>query len=79
MCNGSFRDSCSSAYSGLKVIIPDKNYEQESSIIDKKRQFSEPMHIGEILPLVMRDIEKRMQRHHRVEVDIDITNYTTKK
>ncbi len=47
--------------------------------MDKKRRISEPMWISEVLPVVMRDIEKRMQRQHRVAIGIDITNYTIKE
>ncbi len=47
--------------------------------MDKKRRTSEPVLISEILPAVMRDIEKRMQRHHRVEAGIDIADYTIKE
>ncbi len=60
-----FRDSSPSANSGLKVGIPYEHSEQESSVVDKKRRTSEPVRIGEILPAVMRDIEKRMQEHKR--------------
>ncbi len=54
-----------SANSGLKVRIPYEHSEQGSSIVDKKRRTSEPVRIGEVLPVVMRDIEKRMQEHKR--------------
>ncbi|MFH1882846.1 MAG: hypothetical protein ABIL62_09075 [Planctomycetota bacterium] len=74
-----FRDSSPSANSGLKVSIPYEHDEQGSSIVDKKRRTSEPVRIGEILPAVMLDIEKRMQRHYRVEVGIDIADYTIKE
>jgi hypothetical protein len=60
-----FRDSSPSANSGLKVRIPYEHSEQGSSIVDKKRRTSEPVLIGEVLPVVMRDIEKRMQEHKR--------------
>ncbi len=60
-----FRDSSPSANSELKVRIPYEHSEQESSVVDKKRRTSEPVRIGEILPAVMRDIEKRMQEHKR--------------
>ena len=74
-----FRDSSPSANSGLKVRIPYEHSEQKSSVVDKKRRTSELVLIGEILPLVMRDIEKRMQRHHRVEVGINMADYTIKE
>ena len=45
----------------------------------QKRRISEPVRIGQIFPFVMRDIEKRVQRHHRVEVGIDIADYTIKE
>lgn len=60
-----FRDSSPSANSGLKVRIPYEHFEQESSVVDKKGRTSEPVRIGEILPAVMLDIEKRMQKHKR--------------
>jgi len=65
MCNdltSDFRDSSPSADSSLKVNIPYEYSEQRSSVVDKKLRTSEPMRIGEVLPAVMRDIEKRMQR-----------------
>ena len=31
----------------------------------QKRRTSEPVRIGEVLPVVMQDIEKRMQEHKR--------------
>ena len=74
-----FRDSSPSANSGLKVSIPYEHYEQGSSVVDKKRRTSEPVRIGQIFPFVMRDIEKRMQRHHRVEFGIDIADYIIKE
>jgi hypothetical protein len=60
-----FRDSSPSANSGLKVRIPYEHSEQGSSIVDKKRRTSEPVRIGDVLPVVMWDIEKRMQEHKR--------------
>ena len=60
-----FRDSSPSANSGLKVRIPYEHSEQESSVVDKKQRTSEPVRISEVLPVVMRDIEKRMQGHKR--------------
>jgi hypothetical protein len=74
-----FIDSSPLANSGLKVRIPYGHSEQKSSVVDKKRRTSEPVLIGEVLPVVMRDIEKRMQRQHRVEVGIDIADYTIKE
>ena len=74
-----FRDSSPSANSGLKVSIPYEHYEQGSLVVDKKRRTSEPVRVSEVLPVVMRDIEKRMQRHHRVEVGTDIADYTIKE
>jgi hypothetical protein len=74
-----FRDSSPSANSGLKVRIPYEHSEHKSSVVDKKRRTSEPMRISEVLPVVMRDIEKRMQRQHRVAIGIDIANYTIKE
>ena len=55
------------ANSGLKVRIPYEHSEQKSSVVDKKRRTSEPVRIGEVLPVVMRNIEKRMQRYYRAE------------
>lgn len=49
------------------------------SVEGKNRQISELVRIGEILPDVMAKIEKRIQRHHRVEVGIDIADYTIKE
>ncbi len=60
-----FRDSSPSANSGLKVNIPYEHDEQGSSVVDKKRRTSEPVRISEVLPVVMQDIEKRMQEHKR--------------
>ncbi len=57
-----FRDSAPSADSELKVSISYEHSEQRSLVVDKKLRASEPMRIGEVLPAVMRDIEKRMQR-----------------
>ena len=74
-----FRDSSPSANSGLKVSIPYEHDEQGSSVVDKKPRTSEPVRIGEVLPVVMWDIEKRIQRHNRVEVGISIANYTIKE
>ncbi len=62
-----FRDSSLSANSGLKVKIPYQHSEQKSSVVDKKRRTSEPVRIGEILPVVMRDIEKKMDVKFRVK------------
>ena len=63
--SSAFRDSSPSANSGLKVEIPYEHYEQGSSIVDKKRRTSEPVRISEVLPVVMQDIEKRMQEPSR--------------
>lgn len=60
-----FRDSSPSADSGLKISIPHEHYEQRSPVVDKKLRTSEPVRIGEVLPVVMRDIQKRMQEHKR--------------
>jgi hypothetical protein len=63
MCNdlsSGFKDSVPTADSGLKVRMSSEHPEQVSSIVDRKRQFSEPERIGEILPGLMADIEKRL-------------------
>jgi len=55
-----FKDSFPSANSGLKVNLPYEHYEQGRAVVDKKRRTSKPVRIGDILPDVMADIEKRM-------------------
>lgn len=58
--SSSFRDSSPSADSGLKISIPYEHYEQGSPVVDKKPRTSEPVRIGEVLPVVMQDIQMRM-------------------
>ncbi len=56
-----FKDSALSADSEQKVRMPSEHSEQVSSVVNKKLRTCEPERIGEILPDVMADIEKRIK------------------